>query len=115
MMKKTSNLFRFCSCKARKIKRDNHATNLTFMYEEILRKQSRVTCSEIEYQIEYIDTNDKILRLNNDFTFSNLFGEMKVSRPRLSYCQNNNIEKLLEYKNNVKELEIIEVNGIVII
>ena len=123
-MKKSSicsNLIRFCSCRGRKeIKKDedyNYANNLAFIYEEILRKQSRVSCSEIEYQIEFVDTNATIARENMNFTFSNLFGEMKVSKPRLSNCQNNNIEKLveLECKKNIKELEIIEINGIVII
>ena len=86
---------------------------------EFLRRISRITSSDIEYQIDF--KNDKFrLRIENSepITFSKLFGnleECKYYVKRLSYCKNNNIELLLEKWKNACELEINEINGIIII
>ena len=121
-----SQLLGCCPCRAIKRKGErkkeeeelSYVNKMTLIREEIRRKQSRITsCSEIEYEIEFIRTGEELNAedYNKNFTFANLFGEMKVCTPRISYCQNYNIEKLLEYRQSMNDVEVIEFNGLVII
>jgi hypothetical protein len=119
-----------CSCRKSNKKIDeNDRKEINFVYfdDERLRKQSRLTNSEFEYQI---DVKNELFRVNSDdkileepITFANIFGNFDDNRKnsnfyknkRVSYCLNNNIEMLLENKKRIYEFEIIEINGIIII